>query len=145
MPLPSSGTIKISEIRAEFGTSNGSLRYLSSLAGFSTPDRMSEFYGYGATCTISVYNYTYTVNQVSLYVNGGFYASPNGMPSTYTGITTGNCQIQMVNYDYTGGTIDYYLNGSYITTYSAGGSSISTPTISTSSGNTYTFYCYFGL
>ena len=46
MALPSSGQISISQIRSELGTSNGSLRYLSSLAGFSTPDAMSEFYSY---------------------------------------------------------------------------------------------------
>jgi len=48
MPLPSSGAISISQIRAELGTSNGSLRALSSLAGFSTPDAMSEFYSYAS-------------------------------------------------------------------------------------------------
>jgi hypothetical protein len=48
MPLPSSGQISISQIRTELGTSNGSLRALSSLAGFSTPDAMSEFYGYAS-------------------------------------------------------------------------------------------------
>lgn len=48
MALPSSGTIKISEIRSELSTTNGSLRFLSNLAGKSTPDAMSEFYGYSA-------------------------------------------------------------------------------------------------
>jgi hypothetical protein len=48
MPLPSSGAISISQIRTELGTSSGSLRNLSSLAGKSTPDAMSEFYGYSA-------------------------------------------------------------------------------------------------
>ena len=48
MPLPSSGAISISQIRSELGTSNGSLRALSSLAGKSTPDAMSEFYGYAS-------------------------------------------------------------------------------------------------
>ena len=48
MPLPSSGPISISQIRSELGTSNGSLRALSSLAGKSTPDAMSEFYGYAS-------------------------------------------------------------------------------------------------
>jgi len=48
MPLPSSGAISISQIRAELGTSSGSLRTLSSLAGFSTPDAMSEFYSYSS-------------------------------------------------------------------------------------------------
>lgn len=49
MPLPPPGnSISISQIRAELGTSNGSLRALSSLAGFSTPDAMSEFYSYSS-------------------------------------------------------------------------------------------------
>jgi hypothetical protein len=48
MPLPSSGAISISQIRTELGTSSGSLRTLSSIAGKSTPDAMSEFYGYSA-------------------------------------------------------------------------------------------------
>jgi hypothetical protein len=48
MALQTSGPIAISSIAAEIGVSNYSLRYLSSLAGFSTPDAMSEFYGYSA-------------------------------------------------------------------------------------------------
>ena len=48
MALPSSGAISISQIRTELGTTSGSLRNLSSLAGKSTPDAMSEFYGYSA-------------------------------------------------------------------------------------------------
>jgi len=44
MALPSSGAISISQIRTELGTSSGSLRTLSSLAGKTTPDAMSEFY-----------------------------------------------------------------------------------------------------
>lgn len=54
MALPSSGQISISQIRTELGTSDGSLRNLSSLAGKSTPDAMSEFYGYSAAVTIYV-------------------------------------------------------------------------------------------
>lgn len=46
MALQSSGPIKISEIKAELGSSDNSLRSLSSDAGFSKPDAMSEFYGY---------------------------------------------------------------------------------------------------
>lgn len=48
MALQSSGAIKISEIKAELGSSSNSLRTLSAAAGFSTPDAMSEFYGYSA-------------------------------------------------------------------------------------------------
>jgi hypothetical protein len=46
MPLPSSGTLSINQIRTELGTTNASLRQLSAIAGFSTSDSISEFYGY---------------------------------------------------------------------------------------------------
>jgi hypothetical protein len=47
MALPSSGPISGSQIGAEVGASAPySLRSMSSTAGFSTPDAMSEFYGY---------------------------------------------------------------------------------------------------
>jgi hypothetical protein len=46
MALQSSGAISIGNIRTELGTSNGSLRNLSSTAGKGTPDSISEFYGY---------------------------------------------------------------------------------------------------
>ena len=48
MALPSSGPLGIGQIRAELSSSSGSLRTLSSLAGKSTPDAISEFYGYSA-------------------------------------------------------------------------------------------------
>ena len=50
MALQSSGAISIDNIRTELGQARGnnSLRSLSSLAGKSTPDAMSEFYGYSA-------------------------------------------------------------------------------------------------
>ena len=48
MALQSSGAISISQIKTELGSSSNSLRALSATAGFSTPDAMSEFYGYSA-------------------------------------------------------------------------------------------------
>lgn len=48
MPLPSSGALGIDAIRTELSSGSGSLRTLSSLAGKSTPDAISEFYGYSA-------------------------------------------------------------------------------------------------
>ena len=52
-PLPCTGPLSINDIRTELQQSQGnnSLRTLSSLAGFSTPDAISEFYCY------SYYNY----------------------------------------------------------------------------------------
>jgi len=50
MALQSSGPISINDIRVELGQAqaNSSLRSLSALAGKSTPDAMSEFYGFSA-------------------------------------------------------------------------------------------------
>jgi hypothetical protein len=48
MALQSSGQIKISEIKAELGSSSNSLRALSAAANLSVPDAMSEFYGFSA-------------------------------------------------------------------------------------------------
>jgi len=55
MALPSSGPLSLNDIRVELQQSqaNSSLRSLSNLAGFSTPDAVSEFYGY------SYANYNY--------------------------------------------------------------------------------------
>ena len=46
MPLQSSGAISINDIHNALSSSSYSLRTLSAAAGFSTPDAMSEFYGY---------------------------------------------------------------------------------------------------
>lgn len=48
MALQSSGAISISQIKTELGSGSYSLRTLSAAAGKSTPDAMSEFYGYSA-------------------------------------------------------------------------------------------------
>jgi hypothetical protein len=62
-PLPSSGPLSINDIRVELGQSqaNSSLRSLSNLAGFSTPDAISEFYGYSPLN----YNFFYLVNAIA--------------------------------------------------------------------------------
>ncbi len=63
MALPGSGAISISQIRANLNTGNGSLRFLSARAGKSTPDSMSEFYGYQYPPGYI----TYSQNVASLY------------------------------------------------------------------------------
>ena len=51
MALPGSGPISINDIRVELGQAqaNSSLRSLSALASKSSPDAMSEFYGFSAS------------------------------------------------------------------------------------------------
>ena len=55
MALQSSGAISINDIRVELGQAqaNSSLRTLSSLASKSSPDAMSEFYGFSAATAYS--------------------------------------------------------------------------------------------
>jgi hypothetical protein len=62
-PLPPSGPLSINDIRIELGQAqaNSSLRALSNLAGFSTPDAISEFYGYPPLN----YNFVYLVNRIA--------------------------------------------------------------------------------
>jgi hypothetical protein len=56
MALQSSGAISIDDIRVELGQAqaNSSLRSLSSLAGKSTPDAMSEFYGFSNATSFDI-------------------------------------------------------------------------------------------
>ena len=121
MALPSSGAISISQIRTELGTSNGSLRALSSLAGKSTPDAMSEFYGYAseymtATSTTvfdayySGYDYvcgcveSLTVYQTSL---GRWLRGPNIGDTPLSGLYNIDGGINSFSNGYAGGVIAY--------------------------------------
>jgi hypothetical protein len=87
MPLPSSGQISINDIRNEIGTSDGRLRTLSRDAGFSSPDAMSEFYGYDA---YSLYAFSwqpagpcnYEYYSVYIRANGFYYGTLDNI--TYT-------------------------------------------------------------
>lgn len=131
MALPSSGAISISQIRTELGTSDGSLRNLSSLAGKSTPDAMSEFYGYSnaVTVNISAYvpnimgcynNYTFAASTSSVAVNANlsvsiyWYGDLGGYIAGYVTIAAGYyCGSSTV---YTGGSINCI--GEYISNIS---------------------------
>lgn len=56
MALPSSGQISLNDINVELGNTAGtqcSLRTMSSTAGFTTPDAVSEFYGYSSGDSIT--------------------------------------------------------------------------------------------
>jgi hypothetical protein len=55
MALQSTGAISINDIRTELSQAqaNSSLRALSALANFSSPDAMSDFYGFSAATAYS--------------------------------------------------------------------------------------------
>jgi hypothetical protein len=119
MPLPSSGAISISQIRTELGTSSGSLRTLSSIAGKSTPDAMSEFYGYSASINVDITayfpsfmgcytNYTFSATSsipvnTNLNVGMNWYGDLGGFLTTSVSILNGNsCGNTVV---YSGGSV----------------------------------------
>lgn len=55
MALQSSGAISLSQIKTELGSSANDFRTLHAAAGFSTPDSISEFYGYSAATEYQFY------------------------------------------------------------------------------------------
>ncbi len=75
MALQSSGAISISDIKTELGSSSNSLRTLSAAAGFSTPDAMSEFYGYTNSSWTNDYALDY--DGVNDYVRGSLSSHPS--------------------------------------------------------------------
>ena len=98
MALPSSGPISISQIKAELGSGSNSLRALSAAAGKSTPDAMSEFYGYSSVS----YNYY-----------GTYFTDPCGVQRDIYRRTSDNVFFWYdgSNYNYIGG--NYYYTYEY--------------------------------
>ncbi len=102
MALPVSGPLSINQIRNELSTSNGSLRALSALAGKSTPDSISEFYGYSnnSVTITGTYFWSYTTlssnsGSGTITITGSsatFYARAtiiNGTPTVTANINIG--------------------------------------------------------
>jgi hypothetical protein len=80
MALPSSGQLSFSTIATELATAPPfSLRNMSSIAGKSTPDAVSEFYGYGAVTYTYLTDYAagdpcnYDYWEIYLGSNGIYY------------------------------------------------------------------------
>lgn len=86
MALPGSGPLSFSAIAGELGVSlsNVSLRSMSSTAGFSTPDAVSEFYGYSGLSYTYYATYeadgpcTYDYYDIYSGSDGKYYATNNG-------------------------------------------------------------------
>ena len=75
MTLQSSGPIKMSEIKAELGSSSNSLRDYSSAAGKFQPDSMTEFYGYSSAPPPTCYTY---YNETGADLNGVSFKNCSG-------------------------------------------------------------------
>lgn len=126
MALQTSGAISINNIKGELSSTSNSLRALSAAAGFSTPDAMSEFYGYASFNPRDHFNVlTATGNGGSLTMSGtnfspqaGFHLQGNGNTSYMSNVLQ---HVKGHGIDYGNGTdsgttflngkIDYNSNG----------------------------------
>jgi hypothetical protein len=142
MAVPSSGQLRLRgdialEVDGSATGSNVSLRTLSASAGFSTPDNMSEFYGYTSAVAPSVTTNSLTsIGETSMTLNGNV-TSDGGASITQRGFYFGtNSSSPTNNTKYTvGGT-----TGSYIlnrTGLSAGTTYYCWSFATNSSGTTY--------
>jgi len=116
MPLPSSGPLSIADIRNEQVNVGGfassySLRQLSANAGFSSPDAISEFYGYNALNVVqsgltwwldASDTGTATNSQWTNKVNSGQFGSPTTFNGGSSPVITTSGGIRY--YQYTGTT-----------------------------------------
>lgn len=86
MALPGSGALSFSAIAGELGVSlsNVSLRSMSSTAGKSTPDSVSEFYGY-SNLTYT-YHATWAADDPCNYDYWDIYSGSNGLYYRDTGL-----------------------------------------------------------
>jgi hypothetical protein len=142
MALPTSGPLSISMIKAELGSSSNSLRTLSSLAGFSTPDAMSEFYGYSnapTTSPVTINNYMF-VGTMELLVNldsQGAVESGGG----YTVNVAVGSSIQARANSETFISMDFYINGAYTANF-FGEFFVSSFATQVLAGNTYEYQTF---
>jgi len=101
MALTGSGEIRFSSIATELGValSNVSLRSMSLAAGKSSPDGMTEFYGYSAITPISAsYSYgasTCTGDSFTIYVNSSIVVGPTSVATSGAIMVTDNDVIEV--------------------------------------------------
>ena len=91
MALQSSGPISIDNIRTELGQAqaNSSLRDLSALANFSSPDAMSDFYGFSASTEYQFYSGDGGVGFTEWYVACSDASDPKTLYSSSTSLEGG--------------------------------------------------------
>ena len=95
MPLPSTGAIKMSQIKAELGSSSNSLRAYSLQAGFAIPDKLTDFLGYTA---LGAFSFAMWNGSVSVNLNGvvsyviGNATAVSVLPTTFDLVRTNTTQ-----------------------------------------------------
>jgi hypothetical protein len=155
MPLQSSGAISISQIRNELNPVYGSsysLRQLSAWASKSTPDAMSEFYGYNAsppsTFTFSYTNYVGENGTFEYRIGQGSYISTT-ISSTVSGIqitpSGASLQVTVYNFGFTGSEISYYIDGVFQGGQTSYSSYAEIFLASTITGVNYSFFANSGI
>ena len=114
--LQSSGPISISDIKTELGSSDNSLRILSSDAGFSKPDAMSEFYSFSSFSNDYALDYDGVNDEVEGATNGNI---PNQTFTVSMWIRVdATTKHNMVFYGYVG-TLDTIANDRLLIYYGA--------------------------
>lgn len=112
MALPTSGTLTMNDIRTELGltTPPYSLRSMSSTAGFSTPDAISEFYGYSAGSS----GYSYSTTTIAFPSTSGYTSYSGYWENSFSpyddDMTLGT--YVSGNYTFTPLGTTFYINGS---------------------------------
>ena len=127
MALPSSGPLSIADIRNEQVNNGGfassySLRQLSANAGKSSPDSISEFYGYSAVSIVqSGLTWWLDASDTITATNSAWYNKLNtglyGLPQTYNGgsapVITTNGSIRYYQYTGTFAPAAAFLGGGF--------------------------------
>lgn len=103
MALPSSGQLSLKDIGVELGITAGnqaSLRSMSSTAGKSTPDSVSDFYGYssGFSFTYGYSNSITTIRNTTKYIDFYQPLTINSRQSGYTYTYSFTAQFFQGNY-----------------------------------------------
>jgi hypothetical protein len=110
MALPASGPLSFSAIAAALCTPDSapySLRAMSLAAGFSTPDSVSEFYGYSCpNAYVEINNGTTTANISNVTINGV------GVTDITFPVTAGNSANGLTNQLGTYSIVVFFNNGS---------------------------------
>ena len=129
MPLQSSGPISFSQIKTELTSSSNSLRALSAAAGFSSPDAVSEFYGYSFITALPP---TVSTSGASGVTNTQIIANGNVTDDGDATITERGF--------YFGTSTNRASNPKYVVSGTTGGFSLTRTSLSTST--TYRFWAY---